>query len=80
MTSVTIAASASPSAVAELARELARSLVHVRLVDGDQAAARAASRAVASVARDLGRIVAVVVEDRDAAALADELEAAADAR
>ena len=73
MMSVTIAASASPSACPSSTVQLARALDDVRLVDGDHPAARQRPRR-AQRHLELGRVVAVVVVDRDAAALADELE------
>ena len=62
-----------PERLPELHVELARALDDVRLVDGDQPAARQRPRR-AQRHLELGRVVAVVVVDRDAAPLADELE------
>ena len=51
--------------LAELAREVARARVQVRLERGDDAGGPGTrARAAASVARDLGRVVRVVVDDR----------------
>ena len=68
-----------PERLAELTVEMARSLDDVRDVDRDQApvglhACRLERRP------KLGRVVAVVVDHRDAVALADELEASIGAR
>ena len=59
---------------AELAVEVSRSLDDVRDVERDEPSLRSAARRVERGA-ELGRVVAVVVDDRHAAARADDLEA-----
>ena len=63
--------------VAELTREMPGALVDVRLVDGEQAPLRDRPRRLER-GRDLRGVVPVVVEDPDAALVADELEAPVD--
>ncbi len=67
-----------PESGAELTVEVSRPLVHVRLVDGDQVPRGPLARGP-QCGRNLGRVVAVVVVDRDATPRADELEAPVDA-
>ena len=59
--------------------ELARSLVHVRLVDGDERSRLERARRRQGCG-DLRRVVPVVVDHAHAAAFADELEPPADSR
>ena len=60
---------------AELARQVSRPRVEVRLEEHEHAAVRPLARR-RDRRGDLARVVRVVVDDRDAAALADELETA----
>ena len=64
--------------VEELAEQVARAGVAVRLEDHDQPPPEALARRRQGGA-DLGRVVAVVADHHDAAGLAAELEAAVDA-
>ena len=78
MMSVTIAASARRERCPELRVQLTRALDDVRLVDGDDPAAR--HRASCRERHlELGRVVTVVVVHGDATSRADELESPVDA-
>ena len=72
-------ASAAASAVAERVGEVARAREEVRLERGDDPPARVRRARRLDRGRDLGRMVRVVVDDRDAAHIAEVLEATLDA-
>ena len=77
--SVTVTSSARGERGAELAREMARARVEVRLEEHAEPAARESLARGRDRRGELGRMVAVVVDDRHAVSLRD-LEAAARCR